>query len=121
MQLARNALHGLPIDDEGQKAAADKSALALAVKLIKRRAHGMDELLAELEAVWFIVTLTSNALLYVLLSALAALRHVLRVVLFFVYLVVVPVAIVIAIPANLVTSIYFAFQSLSVYPPTSGQ
>lgn len=49
-EVARNALHGLPIDDEDQKAAADKSALALSLKLIKRR--GMDELLAELEAVY---------------------------------------------------------------------
>ena len=45
-EVARNALHGLPITDMEKKGMANECALALAVKFIKGRAHGVDVLMA---------------------------------------------------------------------------
>ena len=45
-EVARNALHGLPISDNDKKKLADETALALGVKFIKERSHGVDRLLA---------------------------------------------------------------------------
>ena len=48
-EMARNALHGLSISDKHKKMVADKAALALAVKFVKGRAHGVDALLLTFE------------------------------------------------------------------------
>ena len=48
-EIARNALHGLSISDQHKKMVADEAALALAVKFVKGRAHGVDELLVTFE------------------------------------------------------------------------
>jgi 5-methylthioribose kinase len=48
-EVARNAIHGLPIDDKDKKASADEAALALAVRFIKGRARGVGGLLEALE------------------------------------------------------------------------
>lgn len=48
-KVSRNALHGLPISDKDNKKLADKTALALGVKFIKERSHGVGRLLVAID------------------------------------------------------------------------
>jgi 5-methylthioribose kinase len=48
-EVARNALYGLPVSDKDKKKLADETAIALAVKFIKERAHGVGRLLVVID------------------------------------------------------------------------
>ena len=48
-EVARDALHGLPISDKDKKKLADETALALGVKFIKERSHGVGRLLVAID------------------------------------------------------------------------